>query len=99
MEILKKQRDTFERLADGTKRIFNPEGYYGLEEEFLRLQKLGAKQLNKKMEKEFKKYALKEGLPYPFTENDLIKHGILLPGHKSPFAPEGQLRQDKKSLH
>lgn len=37
--VLRKQRLTFERLADGTKRIFDPIAYNAYEEEALELQR------------------------------------------------------------
>jgi hypothetical protein len=44
LEILRKQRTCFIRLADGTKMITNPILYNALEDESLRLQKLCGRQ-------------------------------------------------------
>lgn len=48
LEVLKKQRNTFIRLADGTKRITNPFLYNLFEEESERLQMMIGKE-NKKL--------------------------------------------------
>lgn len=52
IQLLRQQRNTFERLIDGTKRIFNPISYKFFEDELFNVQEKIGRENKKKISEE-----------------------------------------------